>query len=102
VRALCDSVCGDAVPGLTFYLDVDPIVGLQRTRKAAKEDAAEGQMDRIESEALAFHRSVREAFLAMAQREPERIVVIDASKPLEDVSAALLNALKERMGFART
>ena len=96
VRSLCNQVCGDVLPSLTFYLDVDPSIGLQRTRRAAKENASVGEVDRIESEAMEFHTKVREAFLSMARSEPERFVVIDASGTLATVSEALIKAIAAR------
>lgn len=96
VRELCNQVCGEVLPNLTFYLDVDPVVGLQRTQRASKENAASGEVDRIESEALEFHKRVRNAFLAMARAEPGRIITIDASGPLASVSEAFVKALAKR------
>lgn len=81
VRSLCNSVCGDVLPGLTLYLDVDPKIGLERTRGAAKENAASGNVDRIESEKFEFHQRVREAFLAISKQEPKRFYPIDALRP---------------------
>lgn len=81
VRNLCNTVCGDPVPDLTYYLDVDPRIGLQRTRGAVKENAKAGDLDRIEAEANAFHERVRHAFVAMAKEDPIRFRLIDANAP---------------------
>lgn len=96
VRELCNQVCAETLPDLTFYLDVDPSIGLQRTQRAVKENAAAGEVDRIESEALEFHKKVRNAFLAMARAEPNRIITIDASGTLASVSDALVKAVAAR------
>jgi dTMP kinase len=87
VQTLCKAVCGETVPDLTFFLDIDPQIGLQRTRRAAKENAASGEVDRIESEQMAFHQRVREAFIEIAQAEPDRIVVVDASQSQAEVAS---------------
>ncbi len=44
-----------------------------------------GEKDRIESESIAFHKKVRDGYLALAEMEPERFLVLDADKPLEEV-----------------
>lgn len=87
VEKLCKEICGSTLPDLTFYLDVDPEVGLQRSRKLDKQEAKSGELDKIESEKLSFHQAVRQAFLQIASREPHRVVVIDANQPLERVLA---------------
>lgn len=85
VRSLCSMVCGSVVPDLTLYLDVDPTVGLGRTRRLDKEHAPSGSMDRIEAERIEFHQRVREAFLACAHAEPHRICIINANRPQHEV-----------------
>lgn len=85
VQALCDAACNGLEPGLTLYLDVSPELGLQRSQATSKAEAAKGQLDRIEAEALSFHESVRQGFLEQAKRHPERIVTIDASQDQESV-----------------
>lgn len=84
VQQLCDSVCENMVPNMTLFLDVEPPVGLMRTRNAVKENAKQGEVDRIEAERLDFHERVRQGFLTLAKRYPERIHVIDANQS-EDV-----------------
>lgn len=95
VQQLCDQVCGDINPDLTFFLDVDPKIGLERTKKLEKDSAAKGQTDRIESERLSFHRKVREGLQQLAQRYPERIYRIDAHQPLDTVFALAFQRLNE-------
>ena len=76
------------VPDITFYLDIDPSIGIQRALKQQR------LMDRMETERLAFHEAVRQGFLEIAKKEPNRMVVIDASlsedEVFEKVSAAFL------------
>lgn len=85
VEDLCKAVCGQTLPDLTFYLDIDPQIGLLRTRNTMKENAAAGEIDRIEAEKLEFHQRVRQAFLDLAQEDPDRVVVVDASQSREVV-----------------
>lgn len=93
VRSLCDLVCGPIVPDLTFYLDVDPLIGLVRARGTLKENATVGQLDRIESEKLEFHQRVRSAFQLMAKEESQRFRWIDANQSKKSVIDAALNVL---------
>jgi dTMP kinase len=69
---------GDLLPDLTVLLDIDPAVGLRRFETPA---------DRLEAEPLAFHRRVRDAFLALSAAAPERYLVVDAEAPAEAVHA---------------
>jgi dTMP kinase len=96
VTQLCEMVCGGIVPDLTFYLDVDPFVGLNRSRNTAKETAQAGEVDRIEAEKLTFHEEVRQAFLEIAQRNPQRFHVIDAHQPQAEVFDTVLRIFSER------
>jgi dTMP kinase len=68
------------VPDLTVVLDLPADVGLRR---------AGGTPDRLEAEPLAFHERVREGFLALADRDPGRYLVVDAELPPEQVAAAV-------------
>ncbi|HVA69651.1 MAG TPA: dTMP kinase [Candidatus Binataceae bacterium] len=72
-------------PELTIVLDLPVETGLERTRARAK-GAIRGP-DRFEGEVTDFHRRVREGFQAIARAEPDRVVIIDAARPLEAVSA---------------
>jgi dTMP kinase len=80
VKKLCDLVSDEIVPDITLFLDVDPQVGLKRTRKAAKENARPGEVDRIEAERIDFHERVRQGFLTLAEQCADRIHVIDANE----------------------
>lgn len=98
VQKLCELVCGDIIPSLTFFLDVDPEIGLQRTKKLHKENAKAGEGDRIENEGLSFHRLVREGFLQLAQENPDRIQVLNANQSEEHVFEQAWAILKRLIG----
>lgn len=98
VRDLCLAVCGKTLPELTFFLDVDPQVGLQRTKRIAKEHSAVGEVDRIESEKIEFHQRVRKAFVGIAEAEPDRFITIDASRSLPEVIKSCKQVLASRFG----
>ncbi|MEE9602196.1 MAG: dTMP kinase [Thermoguttaceae bacterium] len=71
------------LPELTIVLDLSAQAAASRLS---------GRPDRMEKQGDAFHRRVRDGFLAEAAREPERIVVIDASAPIEEVQAEIRKA----------
>lgn len=85
VAQFCSLVTQGSEPDLTFYLDVDPVEGLKRTARTHKDTASEGNLDRIESEAIDFHKKVREGFLALAKQHPNRIRPLDAHQTQENV-----------------
>ena len=78
-------------PDLTLVLDVDPDLGLARSRG---EHVGE---DRFERKDGSFHARVRAEFQAIAQREPKRCVLIDAAQSKEKVLAAALGAIEARL-----
>mgnify|MGYP000085477006 CR=1 FL=1 len=98
VRRLNEWVCGKAWPDLTVVLDLAPEIGLQRALE--RQDSLGLGLDRLESEAMEFHRQVRRGFLAQAEAEPERIKVVDAGLPRDQVAeniwAQVNGLLKER------
>jgi dTMP kinase len=81
LRRLCRVAVGEAWPDRVIVLDVPPEDGFARLAGAPP--------DRIEARDLAFHRRVREGFLALAAEEPERVVVVDAAPDAEEVFAAV-------------
>ena len=83
VDLLHGSFCG-LDPDRTYLFDCPPETGLARV------SAARGSRDRIEREALAFHRRVREAYLSRARREPGRFLVLDGTKPVDELAALLV------------
>jgi len=74
------------MPDLTLILDIDPEEGLRRaTARRREEEVA----DRYEKETLEIHRHRRDAYLAIARKEPDRCVVIDSGKSVEEVEATI-------------
>jgi dTMP kinase len=87
-----NGLASDALlPDVTLLLDLPIETGLERTR--ARVRGATRGPDRFEGEALEFHRRVREGFLAIARAEPDRVVVIDATRPLKIVHQDVLNVV---------
>ncbi len=71
------------VPDLTVLLDLDQAAASERLK------AQDKPFDRFESEKAEFHEKVRHAFLQIAAAEEERFLVVDASKPVDEIAAAI-------------
>ena len=80
-----------AYPDLTLLFDLEPEQGLARI--AANQNR---EVNRLDLEKLDFHHQVRNNFLVLAKRYPDRYVIIDASQPLADVIEDAYKAIKER------
>lgn len=78
-------------PDLTLYFDVDSQIGLTRIEKNK-----EREVNRLDLEQLDMHRRVRSGYLKLAQENPDRIVTIDAARPLEKVITDALFVIKQR------
>jgi len=93
VEALYELAVGNFAPDLTLILDVSVEIGLDRAAGRA------GGEDRYERMGTEFHQRLRQAFLDIAEREPERCAVVDAGAPMEEVAAAIRYAVGERLGI---
>ncbi|PZR35917.1 dTMP kinase [Caulobacter segnis] len=90
IASLEGHVLGDTVPDLTLILDLPAEVGLQRAE-------ARGGAARFESKGLDFHERLRAGYLEIGRREPERCVVIEANAAIDDVTAAIGEAVDQRL-----
>lgn len=79
-------------PDLTLLFDLDPQIGLARINSNAQRE-----VNRLDLEKLEFHNRVRNSFLDLAKRFPERFVIIDASQSREEVAKATLDAILARL-----
>lgn len=84
---------GGLWPDLTLILDLDVAVGLHRARARSPDS------DRYERMDADFHQRVRDGFLDIARRSPERCVVIDATEDEDAVAGALAAAVSARLGI---
>lgn len=80
--ALERAVVGTARPDLTLVFDLDPAVGLARARTRGDASAE----DRYERKGLAFHHKLRDGFLAIQRREPQRCKLVNASQTIDAVA----------------
>lgn len=79
-------------PDLTLLFDIDPRIGMQRI--AANNNR---EVNRLDLEKIDFHDNVRKTFLELANRFKDRFVVLDASKPFDQVVHDAYHAIKDRL-----
>lgn len=91
IEALDKHVVGDNQPNLTVVFDIPVEVGLERAFGRGLFET------RFESKGLEFHQKLREGFLAVAKRHPERCVVLDATGEVEEVAERLWAMVEERL-----
>jgi len=72
-------------PDLTLVFDLDPKIGLARARVRNSSESTE-DLGRFEAEDLTFHEEVREGYRILAEREPDRVVIIDGKGSPEEVA----------------
>lgn len=77
-------------PNRTFYFDIDVEEGLARIAKSASRE-----VNRLDLEGLSLHQKVRQGYLAILEKEPQRVVKIDASQPFDQVVEDTWLLLKE-------
>ena len=87
---------GGLVPDLTALLDVDVALGIER-RHAAYEVGL-GEFNRIDGRAMDYHRRVREGYLRLAARAPERYLVVDAAAPADVVERRIWERVAPLIG----
>lgn len=83
VRDLSLWATGGLLPDLTILLDLDESVGMGRVA------AASTRYDRLEAELRDFHARVRAEYLALAAAEPHRFLTLDATRPVDELAAAI-------------
>jgi len=90
INTLSKMATGGLTPELTILFDIDSSAGLGRLHP--------GGHDRLEREAIEFHHKVRDGYHQLAKQDPDRWVIVDASKPLTVVQEDLRKVLCERFG----
>jgi dTMP kinase len=97
IRTLHEIAVDGLTPDLTLILDLPVDAGLAR---AGRRDDANGDYNRYERMDKAFHERLRQGFLAIAEAEPGRCQVIDATGGVDAVAAAVLEAVSSRLSIA--
>ena len=94
-------LCGDIRPDATLLMDSEPAVSVARARRRNRDRSAspacEPDENRFEQESRAFFGRVHDAYLAIARREPQRVLVIDARGSPEATHKAIVAALQPRL-----
>jgi dTMP kinase len=95
-------LCGDLQPDLTILMDSDAVTSVERARRrnktrVSKNNHGESDENRFELESRAFFGRVRGAYLAIAEREPQRVVVIDARGTPIQTHKQILEAVRRRV-----
>ena len=88
VMTLHDVACHGLQPDLTICIDIDVETAIERAKSRQ-------QRDRIEEEAAEFHNRVREAYLELARKNPERIRLIDGRGTRADVAERVWAAVRD-------
>jgi dTMP kinase len=78
---------GDCLPDITFLLDLDHKTSLTRMRTANR------KQDRIERESSEFFEAVRQGYLALAKQTPQRVILLDASRSIEEIAEEIFEKL---------
>ncbi len=92
IDALEAAIVGQTRPDLSFFLDLDPVAGLERA--GARET---GEEDRYERKGIAFHSKLRDAFRSIAEQAPQRCVLIDAALSVDQVAKTIRQAVAGRL-----
>jgi dTMP kinase len=91
LQTLLDFSTGGLKPDLTLLVDVPVEVGMARKR------ANSSEWNRLDAYDLAFHERVRQGYFALAEAEPDRWMILDATEEQEQVQVALRRAIMSRL-----
>jgi dTMP kinase len=86
VMRLHDIACHGLQPDVTIYLDIDTATALDRAR-------LRGAADRMDGQAVDFYRRVQQAYIELAKRNPERIVVVDGRGSMKEIAGRVWDAV---------
>src|SRR5262247_638087 len=96
VNQLNELATGGLKPDLTLLFDLDVETGLKRTmRRGGATGGAAARLDRLDQEPVEFHERVRQAYLDIAAREPQRFRVIPAAGPVEETFKMMIKAVRD-------
>ena len=96
IEMLYDLALGDFRPDLTLILNIPVETGMKRIRSRA------GNPDRYEQMDTDFHNRLRDGFLQIARKEPDRCAIIDAAADIDTVTARIRDCVSARLGVKLT
>lgn len=82
----------DHMPDLTFYIDIDPTIGIERVKKNRIHKS-----DRLDVETQEFHKRVREGYLTLVCNDTKRVVRIEGNQTLDALFEQVFAKIKERL-----
>ena len=97
IDALYAFAVGNFKPDLTIILDIEPTIGLARSFKKA--ETMENKETRNENRELVWHQNLRYGFLEIAKENPDRCVVLDANKTIEDLHQDIVKVVCDKFGI---
>lgn len=92
VAVINEFAVGQTKPDLTILIDLPPEIGLARVHARSN-----GQLDRMEREAIEFFQAVRKGYLNLASSQPERFLVLDGSKSIEELETEIWQSVSARI-----
>ena len=101
VLRLHEVLCGGLWPDLTILMDSEVSASVKRARRRNRQRVSIAQDDadenRFEKESKAFFARVHDAYLAIARREPQRVAVVDARRPIGEVHREIAGIVRKRL-----
>jgi len=94
VRSVIAFATHNLKPDMTIYLDLPVEEGIARRRHGG------GEWNRLDDQAVEFHRRVRAGYMQLAREEPERWVCVDAARPAEEIQADIRAEVEKKLGSA--
>jgi len=95
IEKIHEIVLSGLKPDITFLLDIDPEEGLKRAISGITKGERSVKESRFEQETLDFHKKVRDGYLVLAEKEPARFVIIDASMDVYSVSQQIIKTIEK-------
>ncbi len=99
VEKINDLVLDGLKPDLTILLDIAPVIGLSRVQNQLKFGQMSESESRFEHEKLEFHEKIRQGFLMLARKEPNRFRIVDAEQQQDKVTQNILQILKTALNL---
>lgn len=105
VLALHRVLCGGLQPELTILMDSDVTHSVERARRrnlsrSSSNAVGESDENRFEQESRAFFGRVRNAYLALAAREPQRVMLVDARGTVDETHAKIIDIVRRKLKMA--
>jgi dTMP kinase len=97
VRALNREAVQDVLPNLTFVIDLEEHRSLSRSQQRLKQQNMFDEEGRFETEAMDFHKNVRHGFLKIARDHPDRIVVLDGTKSIDEQKDIIWDIVNQKL-----